>query len=88
MSGAADEPGRPRQRSISVDASGMRDMLRFDAERLRILIERHLLYTSSARARSLLENWDQALKHFIKVMPADYQRALLDLQAETKAAAE
>ena len=31
----------------------MGDMLRFDAERLRILIERHHLHTGSARAREL-----------------------------------
>ena len=57
-------------------------MLRFDAERLRILVERHLLFTNSARARELLEDWDNALSHFIKVMPRDYKRALLDLKAE------
>jgi glutamate synthase (NADPH/NADH) large chain len=87
-SGSSDDPARPRQRSVSADDAGMGDMLRFDAERLRIVIERHLLYTGSARARSLLENWDEALRHFVKVMPTDYRRALIDLQAETKAAAE
>ena len=39
----------------------MGDLLRFDAERLRILIERHHLLTGSARARQLLEDWDNAL---------------------------
>jgi glutamate synthase domain-containing protein 2/glutamate synthase domain-containing protein 1/glutamate synthase domain-containing protein 3 len=86
--GASDDPQRPRQRSISADDAGMGDMLRFDAERLRILVERHLLYTGSARARFLLDHWDEALTHFVKVMPTDYRRALLDLQAETRAAAE
>ncbi len=87
-SGPADDPERPRQRSISAQDSGMGDMLRFDAERLRILVERHLLYTGSARARHLLENWDEALKHFVKVMPVDYRRALLELKAERPVAAE
>jgi len=87
-SGAADDPDRPRQRSLSIEDSGMGDMLRFDAERLLILIERHLLYTGSARARYLLENWDEALTKFVKVMPMDFRRALLDLQAERRAAAE
>ena len=59
--GLADEPGRPRQRSVSVEDSGMGDPLRFDAERLRILVERHLLFTGSARARALLDDWDSAL---------------------------
>ncbi len=85
--GLADEPGRPRQRSVSVEDSGMGDPLRFDAERLRIVVERHLLFTGSTRARELLENWDEALPHFIKVMPRDYKRALLDLKAEAAAKA-
>ena len=55
----------------------MGDMLRFDAERLRILVERHHLYTGSKRARALLEDWDNAVKRFVKVMPKDYRKALL-----------
>ncbi len=78
----ADEPYRPSQRSLSVDNNGMGDMLRFDAERLRILIERHHLHTGSARAAELLEDWDASLRKFVKVMPTDYRRALTDLAAE------
>jgi glutamate synthase (NADPH/NADH) large chain len=81
-----DDPARPHQRSRDVDDNGMGDMLRFDAERLRILVERHNLHTDSARARELLEDWDNALKSFIKVMPKDYKRALL--QARERAAAK
>src|ERR1700679_250276 len=84
--GLADAPGRPRQRSVSVEDNGMGDPLRFDAERLRILVERHLLFTGSGRARSLLENWESELAKFVKVMPGDYRRALLDLRAEQEAA--
>ena len=40
----------------------------------------------TARARALLENWDAALGQFVKVMPKDYRRALLDLEAERNAA--
>src|SRR6185295_4493939 len=82
-----DEMFRPSQASISVENRGMGDPLRFDAERLRILVERHLLYTGSARARTLLDDWDEALKHFVKVMPIDYRRALLELKTERQAAA-
>jgi glutamate synthase (NADPH/NADH) large chain len=63
----------------------MGDMLRFDAERLRILVERHALMTSSARARLLLEDWESSVQKFVKVMPIDYRRALLDLKAEREA---
>jgi glutamate synthase (NADPH/NADH) large chain len=81
-----DEGGRPRQRSVSVEDSGMGDPLRFDAERLRILIERHQLHTGSARAREILEDWARARTLFVKVMPKDYRRALLELRAEASAA--
>ena len=78
--------GRPRQRSVDVEDNGMGDVLRFDAERLRILVERHHLHTGSARARELLEDWDSALPCFVKVMPKDYKRALM--QARDRAAAK
>jgi glutamate synthase (NADPH/NADH) large chain len=81
-----DDPGRPRQRAHDVEDNGMGDVLRFDAERLRILVERHHLHTGSARARELLENWDRALPCFAKVMPKDYKRALL--QARDRATAK
>jgi glutamate synthase (NADPH/NADH) large chain len=84
--GAADDPERPRQRAASVEDSGMGDLLRFDAERLRVLVEKHLLYTGSARARELLDDWDHALPCFVKVMPLDFRRALLELRAERQAA--
>jgi glutamate synthase (NADPH) large chain len=79
---AADDGDRPRQQSPSVEDSGMGDMLRFDAERLRILIERHQLHTGSARARMLLDDWPNALARFVKVVPKDYRRALMELKAE------
>jgi len=82
LNAPSDETGAPRQRSLSVADSGMGDPLSFDALRLRILIERHLLHTGSARARHLLENWDSVLPRFIKVLPIDYAKALADLKRE------
>src|SRR6185369_7366316 len=61
---AGDEAWRPTQRAPSVENNGMGDMLRFDAERLRILVERHKLYTGSKRAAELLADWDKALASF------------------------
>ncbi|MGD9615330.1 MAG: glutamate synthase large subunit [Alphaproteobacteria bacterium] len=84
--GSADEADRPRQRAPSVFDNGMGDPLRFDAQRLRILIERHLLYTGSARARHLLDGWDNTMAAFVKVTPRDYRRALLELRAERESA--
>jgi glutamate synthase (NADPH/NADH) large chain len=83
---AEDDPDRPRQRSASVEDAGMGDLLRFDAARLRILLERHLLFTGSARARELLEDWENTVAGFVKIMPKDYRRALVELQADRQAA--
>ena len=79
--------GRPQQRSVSVHDSGMGDMLRHDADRLRVLLERHHLHTGSKRARMLLDDWDAALAKFVKVMPRDYRRALKLIEAERLEAA-
>ena len=75
----------PQQRAPSVENNGMGDMLAFDAERLRILIERHQLHTGSARAKALLAGWDKSLAKFVKVMPTDYARALLDMKSAAHA---
>lgn len=85
MTGERDEDegtGRPSQRHSSVHDFGMGDMLRHDAERLRILVERHKLHTGSAKAAALLDDWDASVKQFVKVMPRDYKRALKALEAE------
>ncbi len=84
---AEDGTGRPQQRGLDVHDFGMGDVLRHDAERLRILLERHLLHTGSARAKSLLDDWDAALSRFVKVMPGDYARALANLEQERLAQA-
>ncbi|MGB0573335.1 MAG: glutamate synthase large subunit [Alphaproteobacteria bacterium] len=58
------------------------DMTRFDAERLRQLIQNHAHYTASTRAQQILDNWDEYLPKFVKVMPVEYRRALQEMQVE------
>jgi glutamate synthase (NADPH/NADH) large chain len=62
------------------------DMTRFDAIRLRQLVQAHLAYTGSAVAQRMLDDWDNALAKFKKVMPVDYRRALLEMQAAVEKA--
>jgi len=82
-----DGAGRPQQRTQGVSNAGMGDMLRHDAERLRVLLERHHLHTGSKRARALLDDWPAALGKFVKVMPKDYAKALRAMEAERLEAA-
>ncbi len=63
------------------------DPMRFDARRLKGLIENHLRYTGSSRAKHILDNWDAYLPKFVKIMPVDYRRALREMQ-ERAAGAE
>jgi len=57
------------------------DMTRHDAWRLRHLIGRHVHYTNSTRGRDILDNWNDYLPRFVKVMPVDYRRALQEMQS-------
>ena len=61
------------------------DMTRYDAQRLQGLIERHLNFTGSARAKAVLDDWERYLPKFVKVMPVDYRRALMEMQAASRA---
>jgi glutamate synthase (NADPH/NADH) large chain len=80
--------GAPVQKAVGVSDSGMGHPMRYDAERLRVLLERHQLATGSAKAAELLGDWPKALQHFVKVIPTEYRRALADLEAVDAVAAE
>jgi glutamate synthase (NADPH) large chain len=56
------------------------DMTRHDAERIWQLLGRHYKYTGSRRARTILDAWDRYLPKFVKIMPVEYRRALLELE--------
>ncbi|HLS82486.1 MAG TPA: glutamate synthase large subunit [Steroidobacter sp.] len=43
---------------------------------VRAMIEKHLQYTNSARARQVLDAWPQMTSKFVRVMPRDYDRML------------
>jgi len=53
-----------------------------DEAALRGKIESHLRYTGSARAKHILDNWKSLLPKFVKVMPTEYRRALLEIAAQ------
>jgi len=57
----------------------MSDLTRFDAMRLKQLVENHARYTNSSRAKEILSNWDVNLCKFRKVMPVEYRRALHEM---------
>ena len=51
-----------------------------EAAEIRAMVEKHLAYTKSLRARHVLEAWEQMLPRFVKVIPKDYKRMLACIQ--------
>ena len=60
------------------------DPLQYDPERIRMMLEAHAEHTGSIRAREILDNWQDYRGKFVKVLPTDYKRAMLELQAEAR----
>jgi glutamate synthase domain-containing protein 3 len=58
-----------------------------DRETIKRLLENHLKYTGSTKAKAILDDWEKELRWFVKVMPTDYRR-VLEHQAEIEAKAQ
>ena len=64
----------PRDAQEGIAAGWHRAMA--DEDLLRKLIEEHLRWTGSLRAREILDHWADSRARFVKVMPREYQRVL------------
>jgi glutamate synthase (NADPH/NADH) large chain len=53
-----------------------------DSIELYQLISQHAHYTQSPLAKRILENWDEYLKHFIKITPIEYKKVLQEEKME------
>ncbi len=49
---------------------------RTDYEELKSMLEKHVKYTGSSKAKKILENYDDELKNFKKIIPADYKKLI------------
>ena len=49
-----------------------------DRDHLKSILENHIRYTGSEKAKALLADWDGSCKRFIKVMPVGYKALLKD----------
>jgi glutamate synthase domain-containing protein 3 len=71
-----DFPGRVNTQMVGVERME-------DAEeiaKVRGMIERHLKYTGSSRAKHVLDKWDALVPKFVRVMPKDFKRAVASLK--------
>jgi len=53
-----------------------------DQQRLRAMLEKHVVYTGSPKAKKILENWETMLPLFVKVMPVEYKKVLERMRHE------
>ena len=82
----ATTKGRESSREKLDRVRAGREELAYAAE-LKELIDNHRKFTGSTVAKAILDNWENELELFKKVMPVDYKRALLELAAEEAEAA-
>ena len=52
-----------------------------DIEELKEIIEKHVKYTGSKKGQEILDNFEEYINHFKKIIPADYKE-MLKLTAE------
>jgi glutamate synthase (ferredoxin) len=55
----------------------------FDDEDISIikdLISKHVKYTGSTPGKKIIDNFDAEIKNFVKVMPRDYKKALIEIR--------
>jgi glutamate synthase (NADPH/NADH) large chain len=57
-----------------------------DIAELKELIDNHFKLTGSNVARIVLQDWENALSQFIKVMPTDYKRVLAEMKKQQEQA--
>ena len=53
-----------------------------DEMTLKHLIEKHAAYSGSERAKTILQHWNEYRPKFVKVMPNEYKRALIELSEQ------
>lgn len=53
-----------------------------DEIELKQLIKNHFKYTNSDLALRILDDWENSLTYFVKVMPTDYKKALVRIENE------
>ena len=70
------EDGTFDEKKFNLEMIELEDLEDSDRETLQELLQNHIDYTQSPKAKSILKDWPKSSKNFIKVMPTDYKRAL------------
>jgi glutamate synthase (NADPH/NADH) large chain len=72
------DPNKNFAAKLNGDMADIEALEDFDKDMLELMVNNHLTYTSSGMAKKLLADWKTELGNFVKVMPRDYKRVLLE----------
>ena len=61
---------------LHVNLFNKNTFLENDEKRIREMLIRHINYTNSSVAKEIIENFNEEIKNFIKVLPLDFKAAL------------
>jgi glutamate synthase (ferredoxin) len=77
-----DEKGKFRNGLCNMEMVAFEEISSEDQIELKQLIKNHFKYTNSDLAYRILDDWENSLSHFVKVMPTEYKKALIRLEME------
>ena len=72
------------ERNFNMEMIGLENPSTEDLNHVEELLNNHIKYTASSKARAIIDHWEKEQKNFIKVMPTDYKKALERLAEEAK----
>ena len=81
------DPNRELEKKCNLDTFELEELKNEnDLIGLKGLIEKHYKYTDSEVAKNILNDWDNQIDNFVKVMPTDYKRVLEEMNLSNKEA--
>jgi glutamate synthase (NADPH/NADH) large chain len=81
------DPNKAFKRKCNLDTFELEELInKNDLDDLKTLIEKHFQYTSSEVANNILNDWNNQITNFVKVMPTDYKRVLEEMNPSRKEA--
>ncbi|MDH3648096.1 MAG: glutamate synthase large subunit [Saprospiraceae bacterium] len=80
------DPKQIFAKSCNLEMVELEDLVADDKALVRKMIREHFRFTASSTALEILENWDENIGHFVKVMPKDYKAVLLKMQEKKELA--
>jgi glutamate synthase (NADPH/NADH) large chain len=67
-------------RLVNMEMVEIETLTEDDLEYIQMMVAKHVHFTKSAVGQRVLGQWDDLSQKFVKIMPTDYKRALVELK--------